>query len=262
MGGGRFLGGSGGRKPGCKGIKMWAEEDRPREKLMHRGRHHVSDVELLAILISSGNKEESALELSRRILGTLGNSLADLAKLNVDELLSFRGIGNAKAILILAALELGRRRSTERLGRKHRIRQSYDAYQELRPHLEHLPHEEFWVTLLNKRNEILLTELVSRGGVSSTIVDPKLLFQKVIRTGATGVILAHNHPSGSELPSSEDNRLTLKLQQAAKIMDIDIIDHIIIGSTTYYSFADQGCLSKAINYASSDNDTGGPATDN
>lgn len=236
------------------GIKFWAEEDQPREKLALKGANFVTDAELLAILIASGSAEESALEVSKRILRTTDNSLAALAKVPLHELLKFKGIGKAKALSIIAALELGRRRSSDSFKRsKSRIFSSFDAYMLVKPLLEELPHEEFWVLYVSGKNEVFCREQISRGGIKSTIVDPKLLFKKAIQSGAAGLILAHNHPSGDPRPSKEDIQLTSRLWQAGRLLDIDIIDHIIAGNASYYSFADEGRLSPHSSDASSRN---------
>lgn len=223
-------------------IKDWADDDRPREKLLIKGKGALSDAELIAILIASGNRDESAVELSKRILQSLGNNLNRLAKLSVNDLIKFKGIGEAKAISIIASLELGRRRRTADVLEKDNIGGSKDAFQVLQLKLEDLPHEEFWVMLLNRANKVIDTKLVGRGGVSSTVVDSKVIFSFALESLASGIILAHNHPSGNLKPSNSDIRLTKKLVDAGKIMEVPILDHIIVGDNDYFSFADEGLI--------------------
>ena len=223
-------------------IKDWADDDRPREKLLIKGKGALSDAELIAILIASGNRDESAVELSKRILQSLGNNLNRLAKLSVNDLIKFKGIGEAKAISIIASLELGRRRRTADVLEKAKIGGSKDAFQILQLKLEDLPHEEFWVMLLNRANKVIDTKLVGRGGVSSTVVDSKVIFSFALESLASGIILAHNHPSGNLKPSNSDIRLTKKLVDAGKIMEVPVLDHIIVGDNDYFSFADEGLI--------------------
>ena len=223
-------------------IKDWANDDRPREKLLIKGKGALSDAELVAILIASGNRDESAVELSKRILQSLGNNLNRLAKLSVNDLMKFKGIGKAKAISIIASLELGRRRRTADVLEKAKIGGSKDAFQILQLKLEDLPHEEFWIVLLNRANKVIDTKLVSRGGVSSTVVDSKVIFNYALESLASAIILAHNHPSGNLKPSNSDIRLTKKIVDAGKIMEVPVLDHIIVGDNDYFSFADEGLI--------------------
>ena len=223
-------------------IKDWAHDDRPREKLVIKGKGALSDAELVAILIASGNRDESAVELSKRILQSLGNNLNRLAKLSVNDLIKFKGIGEAKAISIIASLELGRRRRTADVLEKAKIGGSKDAFQILQLKLEDLPHEEFWVMLLNRANKVIDTKLVGRGGVSSTVVDSKVIFSFALESLASGIILGHNHPSGNLKPSNSDIRLTKKIVDAGKIMEVPVLDHIIVGDNDYFSFADEGLI--------------------
>ena len=223
-------------------IKDWAHDDRPREKLVIKGKGALSDAELVAILIASGNRDESAVELSKRILQSLGNNLNRLAKLSVNDLIKFKGIGEAKAISIIASLELGRRRRTADVLEKAKIGGSKDAFQILQLKLEDLPHEEFWVMLLNRANKVIDTKLVGRGGVSSTVVDSKVIFSFALESLASAIILAHNHPSGNLKPSNSDIRLTKKIVDAGKIMEVPVLDHIIVGDNDYFSFADEGLI--------------------
>ena len=224
-------------------IKEWAEEDRPREKLMLKGVSALSESELIAILIGSGNDKESAVELSKRILQKADNSLNKLSRLSVNDLISsFRGVGPAKAISIVAALELGRRRKQEEVEVKRKIGASEDAYLQLFPLLADLNHEETWALLLDRSNKVVSTMHVSRGGISGTVVDIRLILREAINHYASGIILGHNHPSGNCVPSSQDSAITRKLKEAAKWMDIVLLDHIIVCGENYYSFADNGII--------------------
>lgn len=223
-------------------IKSWAENDRPREKLMLQGRAALSDAELIAILIGSGSRNETAVELSKRILNDSNNNLNELGKLSINQLQTFKGIGEAKAITIAAALELGRRRSAASQHTKPKITSSKSAFLHLLPKLEDLPHEEFWVILLSRSNSILQTVNISKGGVSGTVADAKIIFKTALQHQASGIILAHNHPSGNLRPSEEDKRLTRKLAEGARLLDLVILDHIIIGDNNYFSFADENLL--------------------
>lgn len=223
-------------------IKAWAEEDRPREKLMLKGRQSLSDAELLAILIGSGNQQESAVALAQRILHETGNDLQALSKMTHSELMRFRGIGEAKAITITAALELGRRRQLTPLREKPQVQSSRDAFDAIAGQLHDLAHEEFWILCLNRANRILSRDKISSGGVSGTVVDAKMVFRKALDMGASAIILAHNHPSGTRQPSQADIELTRKLVQAGKSLDLQVLDHLIITNDGYYSFADEGML--------------------
>ncbi|WCT13595.1 RadC family protein [Mucilaginibacter jinjuensis] len=223
-------------------IKAWAEEDRPREKLNAQGRRALSDAELIAILIGSGNRDESAVELSKRILHHYGNDLNKLGKVSVSELSRFKGIGEAKAISIIAALELGRRRSDTETKVADVITGSNSAWQILRRHLVDLNHEEFWILLLSRNNKVIGKELISKGGLSGTVADPKIIFNIALLHQASSIILAHNHPSGNLKPSQQDIDLTRKLHQAGKILDINVFDHLIITDDGFLSFADEGLL--------------------
>ena len=223
-------------------IKNWSEEDQPREKLMAKGRQVLSDAELLAILIGSGNRSESAIELCKRILNDSKNNINKLAKLSVNDLMKYRGIGEAKAISIVAALELGRRRKSEAVLDKVQVTSSQHLYEYIKPVLEDLPHEEFWIVLLSRANKIIGKQLIGRGGISETTADIKLIFKKSIESLASAIILAHNHPSGNLKPSQSDLNLTKKIKDAAKLFDISILDHLIIGDGNYYSFNDEGVL--------------------
>jgi len=224
------------------GIKSWAEDDRPREKLLLKGRQVLSDAELIAILIASGNKEETAVELSKRILSSVSNNLNELSKLSVNDLIKFKGIGDAKAISIIAALELGRRRKETETAKREKITSSKIAFELMQSVFMDLPHEEFWVLLLSRSNNILKKECISRGGVSGTVVDKKLIFKSAVENLASSIILFHNHPSGNLTPSQEDIKITKEIKEAGRIMDIQLQDHIIIADSKYYSFADEGMI--------------------
>lgn len=223
-------------------IKQWAEEDRPREKLIIKGKASLSEAELIAILIGSGTPNISAVELAKSILATTGNNLNELAKLSLMDLKKFNGIGEAKAIAIISALELGRRRKETDFVKKSKVKSSSDAYHFLRPHLMDLDHEQFWVLYLNRANQIVKPEMISSGGVSGTVVDAKLIFKKALELLASSVILVHNHPSGNLQPSSQDIQLTKKIKSAGQTLDIPVLDHIIFTDDGYFSFADESLL--------------------
>jgi len=223
-------------------IKSWAIDDRPREKLIVKGKSVLSDAELLAILIGSGNREESAVALSKRILQSVDNNLNSLAKLSLAELLTFKGIGEAKAISIITALELGKRRQFETVFKYPKITSSKDVFALMQPMIGDLQHEEFWVLYLNNSNKVLTKHQLSKGGLTSTSVDIRLLFKKAIELSAIGIIVCHNHPSGKLEPSIADKQLTQKIKQASKTLDIQLLDHLIITEKTYFSFADEAIL--------------------
>ena len=223
-------------------IKSWAEDDRPREKLLQKGRTSLSDAELVAILIGSGSRELSAVELSKKILNHSSNNLHELGKKSVKDLMHFKGIGEAKAISIVAALELGRRRKAQEGIDKPKISSSDDAFQIIYPLLADLPHEEFHVLYLNRANKVMFTQAISRGGVSGTVADAKLIFQYAVQQLASSIILCHNHPSGQLKPSQADIQLTKKLIQAGKVLEISVLDHLIVADKSYFSFADEGMM--------------------
>jgi DNA repair protein RadC len=222
------------------GIKSWAEEDRPREKLLDKGRHILTEAELIAILIGSGSRDETAVELSKRILASVGNNLNELGKLSVQELNKFKGIGDAKAISIVAALELGRRRKETETAKREKIVTSKDAFDIMKPSMMDLPHEEFWLLMLNRANLVIKKELISRGGVAGTVVDTKIIFKTAIENYASSIIVCHNHPSGNLKPSEADLKITRNIKEAGKIMEIALLDHLIITENGFYSFADEG----------------------
>ncbi len=225
-------------------ITTWAEEDRPREKLLLKGRHVLSNAELIAILLGSGNREESAVELAKKILMSVDNDLSQLAKLNVKQLRKFKGIGNAKAISICAAIELGRRRkdSHDASLQQKQISSSEAAFLIMESHFLDLNHEQFWILLLNRSNKIIDKKCISTGGVSGTVVDAKLIFKYALENLASGIIMFHNHPSGNLKPSQQDISLTKKLVEASKNLDINILDHLIISQHKYFSFKDDGVI--------------------
>ncbi|WP_185214254.1 RadC family protein [Sphingobacterium mizutaii] len=224
-------------------IRDWAESDRPREKLLEQGRRAVTDAELLAILISSGSRHETAVELCKRLLSSVSNDLFRLSKMDVKELCQFKGIGEAKAISIIAALELGRRRQESDVQEKPVLNSSKKAYEFLKHLLEDLSHEEFWVIFLNTSCKVLDKQLIGRGGNDFTPVDVRIILRFALMNKANSIILAHNHPSGTLRPSDADRTLTKKIAQAAKLMDIHVHDHLIITDESYYSFRDEGLLS-------------------
>ncbi len=223
-------------------IKDWAVEDRPREKMLAKGARSLSDAELIAILIGSGNVDETAVELSRRILTSTGNSLADLGRKGVDYLKTFNGIGEAKAVAIVAALELGKRRKEAEVFIKKKITGSNDVAEYFQPLLGDLNHEEFWILLLDRGNKIIDNFMVSQGGISGTVIDIRLILKSAIEKLASSIILCHNHPSGTMQASDADLKITQKIKDAAKLMDISVLDHIIIGQNSYLSLADEGIL--------------------
>lgn len=223
-------------------IKQWAEEDRPREKLLLNGRRSLTDAELMAILIGSGSQNETAVELSKKILRDAGNDLNALAKFALADLCKFKGIGEAKAITIIAALELGRRRKALFSESKPKISTSKDVHEALKHTYEDLNHEEFWVLLLNNKNHIIGRELISKGGIDVVSVDIKLIFHVALGLKATGIVLSHNHPTGIPVPSLTDISLTKKIVEAASFLEIRVLDHVIFGEGNYYSFGDEGTL--------------------
>lgn len=224
-------------------IKQWAEEDRPREKLLLKGVSSLSDSELLAILIRSGNNLDSAVELGRKILSLVDNDLSRLARLGVDDLVNnFKGIGKVKAISIIAALELGRRRKNGEPLDKRKITSSRIAYEEFIPILTDLNHEETWALLTDRSNKVVSTLQISRGGISGTVVDIRLILREALNKYASGIFLGHNHPSENCQPSPQDQHVTKRLKEAARWMDITLLDHIIVCGDRYFSFADEGLL--------------------
>ncbi len=224
------------------GIKSWAEDDRPREKLLQKGKVSLSDAELIAILIGSGSRNESAVQLSKRILASTGNQLSELGKLSVKKLCEFKGIGPAKAVSIVAAMELGRRRRTEEALERKKITSSASVFELMQPIIGELYHEEFWIIYLNNSNKVIEQLQLSKGGITGTLVDVRITLRKALEVGATSIILAHNHPSGTLRPSEADKQLTQKLKTAAQSLDIKVLDHLIVTEKSYFSFADEGVL--------------------
>ena len=223
-------------------IKNWSQDDQPREKLRDKGKATLSDAELLAILIGSGTRNESAVELCKRILASVDNNLNALGKLSMKQLMEFKGIGEAKAITIIAALELGRRRRSEEALELKKISSSLSVFELMQPIIGELPHEEFWILYLNNSNKVIQKNQLSKGGITGTLVDVRLALKTAIEVGAVGLILAHNHPSGSLKPSEADKQITKKLKLAADSLDIKVIDHLIITEKAYFSFADEGLI--------------------
>jgi len=223
-------------------IKFWAKDDRPREKLLSKGPENLSDSELLAILISNGNKTKSAVELARDVLKLGKDSLNELGKLNVKEITRVSGIGEAKAIAIVAALEIGRRRQAMSYVEKHVVSSSKDVALFLQSKFKDLRHEVFAVVFLNRSNKINHFQVISEGGITGTVADPRIILKKALEEDAVSLILCHNHPSGSLKPSKADEELTLKIKEAARYFDIKVTDHIIVSEVGYYSFADEGML--------------------
>jgi DNA repair protein RadC len=223
-------------------IKNWSQDDQPREKLLHKGKQVLSDAELVAILIGSGNRQESAVALCKRILASTNNNLNELGKQSVKQLMEFKGIGEAKAITIVAALELGRRRRGEEALERNKITSSASVFEMMQPILGDLEHEEFWIIHLNNSNKVLQKNQLSKGGITGTLVDVRLVLKTALEVGATSLILVHNHPSGALKPSEADKQITQKLKAAASSMDIKVLDHLIITEKAYFSFADKTLL--------------------
>lgn len=221
-------------------ITNWSEDDRPREKLMLKGKSALSDAELIAILIGSGNRNESAVDLSKRILSGVNNNLNALGKLSMASLTEYKGIGEAKAISIIAALELGRRRRTEEAVELVKITSSKAIFELMQPIVGELPHEEFWIIYLNNSNKVLSKAQLSKGGITGTLVDVRIVFKKALELGATALILCHNHPSGTLVPSEADKHITRKLKLAGESLEVKVLDHVIVTENSYFSFVDSG----------------------
>ncbi len=224
------------------GINNWHVSERPREKLLEKGRQHLTESELLAILIGSGDSKNNALVLAREILSSCNDDLHALSRMDVNQLIRVKGVGNAKAIRIISAFELGRRRSSQEAGKKCSVTCSKDAADVLHPILADLSHEEFWVLYLNRANKIIKQQMISKGGIAGTVVDSRLIFKSALDSLSSSIILAHNHPSGNEKPSKADTELTQRLKEAGKFLEIPVLDHIILTSEAYFSFADEGLL--------------------
>ena len=229
-------------KPSSFSIKNWSQDDQPREKLLNKGKSALSDAELVAILIASGNREESAVALCKRILASVDNNLSNLGKLSIKQLMEFKGIGEAKAITIAAAMELGRRRRGEEALEKLKISSSASVFELMQPIIGELQHEEFWIIYLNNSNKVIQKHQLSKGGITGTLVDVRIVLKNALEAGATGLILVHNHPSGTLKPSTADKQLTKKLKTAAESLDIKVLDHLIVTEKAYFSFADEGLI--------------------
>lgn len=221
-------------------INQWAEDDRPREKFLLKGKSSLSDSELLAILIGSGSRNESAVQLCQRILASSQNNLNLLGKLSIQQLMNFKGIGEAKAISIAAALELGRRRREEEVIELKKITSSKAVFDIMQPLIGELPHEEFWVLFLNNSNKVIYKTQISKGGITGTVVDIRIVFKLALEHNATSIILSHNHPSGKLQASEADIQITKKMKEAGKNLDVQVLDHVIITEKSYYSFVDEG----------------------
>ncbi|MEZ4721229.1 MAG: DNA repair protein RadC [Flavobacteriales bacterium] len=223
-------------------IKAWAEDDRPREKMIQKGRDVLTNAELIGILIGSGTREESAIDIAKRILASVENDLNKLGELSLKDLMKFKGIGEARAINIASALELGRRRKSAESSEVKKITSSKDSFDVLYPYLADLNHEQFYALLLNRNNKVIEVVRISQGGVSGTVADTKLIFKAAIDRLASSIIVAHNHPSGNLKPSRADETLTSKLKQAGELVEVTVLDHLIIAGKSYFSFADEGLL--------------------
>ena len=221
-------------------ITDWAVEDRPRERLWNKGPSSLSDAELIAILIGSGTRNRSAVDLARELLAMAGNSLTGLGRMSAGEIRMIKGMGDAKAVVIAAALELGRRRKAAEASASMQIKSSQDVFSIFSPVMEDLPHEEFWILFLNRANRVTGRMKISQGGVSGTVTDVRIVMKKAIESLASGLVICHNHPSGNTSPSDSDIRITRKIKEAGELMDIQLLDHLIIAGQAYYSFADNG----------------------
>lgn len=223
-------------------IKSLAEDDRPREKFLLKGKAAVSDSELLAIIMGSGNREESAVELARRILKSVENNWHRLSQLSIKDLMKFKGVGEAKAISIATALEIGNRKSQQEVLERQQISSSKDIFEILQPHLSDLPTEEFWAVFLNHQNKILYKTCLFRGGIASSVADVRVIFKTALEHFSTRIVIAHNHPAGSLKPSQQDITITNKIKDAGKLLEIELLDHIIIAQNKFYSFKEEGIL--------------------
>lgn len=223
-------------------IKNWKTDDQPREKLRDKGKSTLSDSELIAILLGSGSRDESAVQLAKRLLASANNSLSELAKYTISDLIKFKGVGEAKAVTIITAIELGLRMQSETVISKPKISSSRDVFSLLQPYISRIQHEEFWVIYLNNNNSVVSTMQLSKGGITGTVADIRMLFKKGIEVLATAIIVAHNHPSGKLTPSEADKNLTAKIKEAGNTLDIKLLDHVIVTDKNYLSFSDEGLL--------------------
>jgi len=225
-----------------RALKSWAVEERPREKVMANGIQYLSDTELLAILVGSGTRNVTAVELARKILGKAGNSLHTLGRQTVADLLKIKGVGPAKAIAVMAAMELGRRRAGRHQAEKIPVKSSETVFSIFHPLMGDLDHEEFWLLMLNRANKVLGRYKVSQGGLSGTVIDTRIILKKALDNLASSIIVCHNHPSGNNQPSDADVKITEKLKKAAEMLEIKLLDHVIIAEKSYFSFADEGLI--------------------
>lgn len=225
-----------------KSIKEWAIDERPREKLLQHGSALLSKAELVGILIGSGTKEESAVGVAQKILDSVGHNLSELGKLTINDLCKFKGIGEARAIAIVTALELGKRRLKEEVQERAKIQSSKDSFELIYPYLAGLREEQFWVILLNQGLNVLQIDCISKGGITQTTVDTRVLFRKALEQNATSLLVVHNHPSGNLTPSLEDKRITKNIKEAGQLLNINLLDHLIVYENQYFSFADEGIL--------------------
>jgi DNA repair protein RadC len=223
-------------------IKNWAEEDRPREKLQLKGKNALSDAELIAILLRNGNRKESALDLAKNLLNKAGDNLIEVSRMTISDFMDFKGIGKVKAVTLIAALELGKRRNESQVMSRKKIASSHDAFVIFQSTMGDQAYESFWIILLNKANKVIGKCNISEGGVSGTVVDPKKIYKMALDQHASSIILGHNHPSGNIQPSEADQKITKKIKDAGFMLDVAVLDHIIIGDDRYYSFADEGSL--------------------
>jgi DNA repair protein RadC len=223
-------------------IKEWSKDERPREKLLYAGAENLSNTELIAILVQNGTRHRTAVDLARDLMKLGKDNLVELGKLTVRELMKIKGIGEAKAITITAALELGRRRQAGALSQKTLIQSSADIASYLKTRLQDYRHEIFAVLFLNRANKVNHFEIVSEGGITGTVADPRIILRRALEEDAVSIILCHNHPSGSLKPSRADEQITIKIKEAARLFDITVLDHIIVSEMGYYSFADEGLL--------------------
>jgi DNA repair protein RadC len=223
-------------------IRQWAEDDRPREKMLLKGKGALSNAELLAILLGSGNKGQTAVDLAKQILDHVSNNLFELSRMTIADLTKFKGIGTVKALSIMTALELGQRRRSEEVIERKKITGSKDIFELMQGILADAAYEEFWIVLMNRSNKLLGRLNISEGGLSGTVADPKKIFKMALEQNASSIILCHNHPSGNHLPSDADIQLTRKMKEAGNMLDMPVLDHIIIAHNRYYSFADEGML--------------------
>ncbi|MDR1876570.1 MAG: DNA repair protein RadC [Flavobacteriaceae bacterium] len=223
-------------------IKSLAEDERPREKFLSKGKYSLSDAELLAIILGSGSKKESSINLAQRILASVDYNWNELAKLSISDLCKFNGIGKVKAIEIITSLEIGRRKSLQEALKKEKITSSKDIFNILQPIIGDSTIEEFWVIFLSRAHKVLSKEKISQGGITGTVVDPRLIFKHALELNAVSLIISHNHPSGNVQPSNSDIQITREIKEAGKLLNINLVDHLIVTQTSYYSFADEGVL--------------------